>query len=259
MRRLLFTIVLLFFATAALPQKVQLGAYYLPQITSISNSISDKDDRIYENKLTFAGGGGLNLTYRFNSSGIQTGLLYVSHNQKFISEYFVNRRANSVATYEGKKRLDYLKVPLLFTYTYSPPSKKPSTVSFTTFAGPQLGYLLKADGAVMIYQHGPDSDFYDLPPASNSYYKKFIVDLVLGWGLNFRLNNHLAINTAIRADWSISDVENKGATTYDNQLSTYYFGDPDRKKSHNASLGLLLGINYTFGKDHLLSPSSKWN
>lgn len=240
----------------AFSQKTQVGVFYLPQITRISNSLSDKGDPIYRNKVTFAGGGGVSLTYWFKKNlGVQTGLMYVSHNQKFVSELRV--REDSTRTWKGKKRLDYLKLPLLLTYTYLLPIKRDSRVAFTMAGGTQLGYLLKGDGAIVVFQHHENFDYYDLPESGSSYYNRFIADLVFSVGLDFILTKNLAINTAVRADWSITDVENKSATHYNN-IPTYYSSDPNRRKGHNSSLGLLLGLTYSFGSDHLLNPTQRW-
>lgn len=240
----------------AFSQKTQVGGFYLPQITSISNSLSDKGDPIYKNKITFAGGGGVSLTYWFkNHLGVQTGLTYVSHNQKFVSSIRITD--DSIRTWKGKKRLDYLKVPLLLTFTNLLPYKRDSRIAFTMAGGVQLGYLLKGDGAIVIFQHYQYDDYYDLPESGSEYYSKFVADLVISVGLDFILTKNLAINTAVRADWSITDVENKNATHYNN-VPTYYYSDPNRRKGHNSSLGLLLGLTYSFGSDHLLNPSQKW-
>ncbi|MBX9850865.1 MAG: PorT family protein [Cytophagaceae bacterium] len=257
----LFTLSLFFIFYHGFSQ-VDLGFYYLPQKTTISNSISDKDDDIYQNKTTFAGGGGISFTYWINKQiGLQTGLMYISHNQKFVSKLFVRDSMGgpgSTKEVKGKKRLDYLKVPLLLTYKYNVSRK----FGVFMFAGPQFAYLLKGDGAIIIYQQYDDgqSDFYDLPPSSSDYYNKFLIDVALGGTLNFRLSSELSVNTGLRFDWSISDVENKDATTAygSEERPTYLFGDADRKKAHNSSIGILLGITYTFcGKNSLISPGGK--
>lgn len=260
MRTFILLLAAMFVASASLAQKIQIGAYYLPQKTSISNSLSDKGDPIYKNKITFAGGGGVNFTFWLKSIGIQTGLAYISHNQKFVSEYIEKNEPRVTHIVTGKKRLDYLKLPLFLTYSNIIPYKRDSRLSFTTFGGPQFGYLLKGAGAVVSFNHYEYSDFYDLPPSGSDFYNKYIIDLVIGAGLDFHVTKELTINTALRYDWSISDVENKSATTNfaGTTVPHYYLGDPDRNKSHNNSIGLLLGVTYAIGGDHLLNPSRKW-
>lgn len=257
MKALSLLLGIIFFSLNAFSQKTQIGFFYLPQKTSISNSLSDKGDPIYKNKVTFAGGGGISFTHFFKQKlGVQTGLMYVSHNQKFLSK--IKEGPDSIKTWKGKKRLDYLKVPLLLTYQSIIPIKRDSRVAFTMAGGLQFGYLLKGDGAIVIFKHYEGvNDYYDLPESGNSYYSKYIVDLVLSVGLDFMLNKSLTLNTALRADYSITDVENKDATHY-NGIPTYQYSDDNRKKAHNNSLGLLIGLTYTFNSDHLLNPSQRW-
>ena len=263
MRAISLCVLCAFFAVSNCYSQVDLGFSYLPQKTTISNSISDKNDDIYRNKTTFAGGGGISFTYWFNKQiGFQTGIIYVSHNQKFVSKLFVRDSMGgpgSTKEVKGKKRLDYLKVPLLLTYKYNVSRK----FGVSMFAGPQFAYLLKGDGAIIIYQQYDDgqSDFYDLPPSSSNYYNKLLIDIAAGGSFNFKLSPELSINTGLRFDWSISDVENKDATTAygSEERPTYFFGDPDRKKAHNSSIGILLGVTYTFcDKNFLISPGGKW-
>lgn len=241
---------------------VDVGVFYLPQITGITNSISDKSDPIYSNKLTFAGGAGVNLTYwKRPNIGYQIGLQYVSHNQKFVSELLeLEPHSNNhhYRTVTGKKRLDYIELPFLVVLNNK---LYRSRVSFQTFFGPQLAYLIKGDGAVMIYKHYSDaSDFYDLPVSSSKYYNKFLVEIVFGTGINVVLTPNVSLFGAIRGDFGLNDTENKSATANyrEGTRALYTFGDPNRQAAHNFSLGLQLGCQFHLGSDHLLMPTQKY-
>jgi hypothetical protein len=255
MKKLILTGAFLLSISLSFGQKT-LGVFYLPQRTSISNSINDKDDPIFQNKTTFGGGAGINITFWKNDVlGLQVGLMYISHNQKFISKYKDLSYADSMRTYKGKKRLDYLKLPIL-AVTSLPVSKQ---FNLFGYAGPQFAYLLKGDGAVVIYRHYGDgiSDFFDLPPSGSHFYKKFLVDMVLGGGFNLKLAPELSISASLRFDYSLTDVENKDAEAYEN-YPLYTYGDPERKKAHNSSLGLMLCFNYHLGcKADLIRPGGK--
>ena len=254
----LIGIVFAFVSFHSYGQKAQLGFFYLPQKTSISNSISDKDDPIYQNKTTFGGGAGINFTYWPSEyMGIQIGLMYISHNQKFISKYKdLAYNDDSMRTYKGKKRLDYLKVPLLLVSSV-PIGKK---MNLFGYAGPQFSYLLKGDGAIVIYKHHGDgiSDYFDLPPSGSNFYNKFLIEAVLGGGVAFNLTPELSVSASLRLDYSISDVENKDAVVYEDldlNYPLYTFGDEDRKKAHNSSIGIMLGFNYSLaGKYDMVRP-----
>jgi hypothetical protein len=259
MRKLVLVGILFFiFSFISYGQRAQLGFFYLPQKTSISNSISDKDDPIFQNKTTFGGGAGINFTYWTSEYlGIQIGLMYTSHNQKFVSKFKDLSYADSMRTYKGKKRLDYIKVPILLVSS-TPINKH---MSIYGYAGPQFSYLLKGDGAVVIYKHYGNgiSDYFDLPPSGSNFYNKFVLEAVVGGGFEFNLTSELSVSTSLRFDYSISDIENKDALAYgDVDRTLYTFGDSDRKKAHNSSLGIMLGFNYSLaGKHDLVRPGGR--
>ncbi|WMJ71683.1 porin family protein [Cytophagaceae bacterium ABcell3] len=231
---------------------MEIGAVYTPQVTSILTP--SHSHPIYQNRLTFAGAGGLTFSYNFNKNfGLQTGLLYSSHNQKFRSEI----REGDGGTFEstGKKRLDYLNLPLLVKLNF--PFAYKRRISTTVYFGPQIGYLLKGDGAVVVWRHFDNHDFYDLPESNSDYYNRFVLDGVAGFGFEYRVSRFITLHTSIRAEFSLTDIENKDMPYRENDLF-YYFGDPDRGSTHNLAIGIQFGVAYRFNPECLTCPSLRW-
>ncbi|MFN6946098.1 MAG: porin family protein [Cytophagaceae bacterium] len=250
MKRLLLLLSFLCFGISQVnaQDNIEIGLIYVPQVTSIINF--SHNDPIYQNRLTFAGATGLTFTYHFNNRfALQTGVLYNSHNQKFKSEI---PAGSETREWKGKKRLDYLKLPLVIKYSM-PIDRK---MSFHLYAGPQLSYLLKGEGGVVVWRNYGNSTYYDLPHSSNDHYARLTIDGVLGFGLDFRITRTLTVTGGIRSDFSFTDMENKKATYMDEPL--YYYGDPNRGSSHNFTVGFLMGISYRLGGKCLTCPSQKW-
>ncbi|MFL5730797.1 MAG: outer membrane beta-barrel protein, partial [Cytophagaceae bacterium] len=201
-----------------------------------------------------AGGAGLSFTYNFTDKiGLQFGALYTSHNQKWKS--VVNGGTPYEFTWKGKKRLDYFNIPVLLRYRY----RISPRIKSVFYGGAEGSYLIKAAGGLVVYQQASPggSDFYDLPNASNSYYNKFIVQAVAGWGLDFKISRRLTLNTAVRIEYALTDGANKKSTYLD--LPYYSFNGKDSFSSRNHAIGLLMGVSYKFmNSTDLVAPSSKW-
>lgn len=257
MKRSKLTLLLVLFCSLNAFSQSQIGAYYLPESTSILNTVPSSDP-IVKDRLTFAGGGGVNYTYNFSSKfAIQTGLQYTSHNQKFTSTYQEGGIDN---TYKGKKRLDYLTMPVLLKYSW----RLNSRISYTYSAGAQLSYLTKGAGAVVVYKHvAPGYDYFDLPPSSAADYNRFILAGVVAAGMDYRLDKRITLNAALRASYSLfTNVENTNAIyTYEGKGAAtplYSVGTPNPPKAHNLAIGLQMGLTYDIGNNSLVCPSDKW-
>ena len=226
----------------------ELGFYYLPENTHISTNNNDSN---LKNKFTLAGGGGISYTYNFSENiGIQIGGLYTSHNQKWTAHI-----SNSTSyDWKGKKRLDYLNIPLLLRYRYKISPK----VKSAFYLGAELSCLLRGAGGNVILKHNAGVDYFDLPSSSNNFYNKMICQAVTGWGLDFQINPKFTLNTAVRIEYSINDGANKKITYMDQPF--YNYSSPNNNfKSHNWAIGLLMGISYKLPtKTDIVCPSDKW-
>jgi hypothetical protein len=228
----------------------EIGVYYLPENTWIGTGVKNE---LLKNKITFAGGAGLSYTYNFlDKMGIQIGALYTSHNQKWKSE--VSKGTDYYFTWEGKKRLDYLNIPVLLRFR----SRIGPKIKSAFYGGLEASYMLKSGGGLVVYIDSPGgSDFYDLPASSNSYYKKMVVQMVTGWGLDFKVSKNLILNTALRLEFALTDAANQKSTY--NNAPFYSYNGQETFKSRNYAIGLLMGVSYKLQTgDDLVSPSSKW-
>ncbi len=102
----------------------------------------------------------------------------------------------------------------------------------------------------MVYQ---ENTYFDLPPTSpNIYYKKYSIDAVIGWSLEYAIRKNFDVFAAARVDYGINNVEQKGATY--NGIKIF-----DGGGSHQMTYGLHFGVNYVFHRpDHLLLPTNTW-
>lgn len=240
----------LLFLSVMVNAQNEMGAYLFPQWSSINNK--GNDEPIYQHIPTVsAGGGGFFVHYfeglkiskarvRFGYSkprlGLRLDLAYSAHNQKFKSEY---RVGEEIRTHFGKKRLDYLKLAVMAEYT-RPLNRHMNVV---IYGGPQLSYLLKADGGIVAYRRYSTFDYYDLPVADKAYFKTFLFDLTASIGVDYKVTKWVNIFAAIRGDWSVTGVENKNAEA--NGIGVYNLeGNDDRSNSHNTGLSLTVGVEY---------------
>jgi hypothetical protein len=253
MQNTLLSLVLLLFCSfySQAQRGSQIGLYLLPENTHIATNIHN--DPIYRNKLTFAGGGGITYTYGMTERlSVQLGLLYTAHNQKWAARIRVT--PDSTRPWKGKKRLDYLNLPILLKYN----TKMGKRMRSNFFGGVQLSYLLKGSGGLVIFRHDDSSDYFDLPVSHSNYYKPWIVQAVAGYGLDFHLARNWSLNTALRLEVSVVDGTNKSKIY---QTEPYDDLNPAIEKmqsSRNWALGLLVGVSYHFTSNHLLCPSQKW-
>ncbi len=255
MYRLLISAILLFCSSFfVLGQEI--GIYGFPQVTSIHNK-ENRNDEIYQHVPTMSGGAGIFIVHFFNGNrtgnrmrygftlkdskprfGIRGDLIYSAHNQKFKSRYRIP--GGKFGEHEGKKRLTYGK--LAVSAEYSMPIQR--HINFIVFAGPQLSYLIKADGGIVSWEKRSDHDFYDLPVADDSYWKKYLFDASLGFGLDFKYTKWFNFYVIARSDWSVSSVEDIGSF---GDLGAYNLeGNDSRKGSHNTTMAVAVGVEYKF-------------
>src|SRR6187402_1229378 len=198
-----FVCLLILFSTRLSIAQSKIGFVVFPQISSVSNS-AIRSDTVNKNLLTFSGGGGIVFTTKLlDKVSVQIGLLYSSQNQKIKSSY---HSSSLNIEHTGKKRFDYLKLPLLIRYSIPLGGK----TNFIPFAGIQLSYLLKYLGGMVIY----GKDFFDLPstPVNNNYYKKMVMDIPLGITIEYAISKRVELTVGFKLDYALTDVANRSAT-----------------------------------------------
>ncbi|MFL5730796.1 MAG: porin family protein [Cytophagaceae bacterium] len=213
-----------------------LSVNYLPQITSMRN----KDDaslygQLYQYRTTYDQAIGIQMLYNFSDhTGIGSGLLFSSEGQSFLSVY------NS-KEFPGKKRMDYLKVPVVISLNTNPDKK----LIFKLNGGIQLNYLLKADGPLVIISKS--SGLFDLQQANNSYFHKVLFAGTAGAGIDFRISEKIRLGFTARTDYAFTDAEKKSATYQypgGTPFEVYKLQNPDRPKTHNFVISQVWSVSY---------------
>lgn len=238
---LLFCATIIRFSAMA---QIEVGGVYFPSITAISTGDNDENPYV-DNKLTFAGGIGATFGYNFNENfAFTTGLLYASHNQRF--DAYATVGDSTWKIYTGKKRLDYLKVPLLLRYT----SSSQGALRYYGFAGPQVAFLLKGDGAIVTYEHYENNGmyFFDLPPASSSYYSPMLIEFSAGLGTEYQLAPDLYLQGALKFDVAFTNTEKKSGFEENYYKNTQH--TMDGHNTRNYSLNLMVGVVYRLPGAH---------
>ncbi|MCS6824524.1 MAG: PorT family protein [Cytophagaceae bacterium] len=242
---LLFQLLVLF-CTQSLQAQIKLGVTAFPQISMLPGIVPFKKDLVNKKNLpTPTWGAGIQFVADSRKSpwGIQTGVHYTAHNQTYVFNYKI---ADERHIHRGKKRFDYLEFPVLLRRS----GLIHKYVTSAWFAGAQFGYLLKYDGGLVVYD---ENNYFDLPPTRpNIFYKKYSVDLVLGWCLEHAISKHFDLFYGVKLDWGLNNVERRGVTYNGYQVF-------DAGGAHQVSLALQLGAYYVFHRrDHLLLPTNTW-
>jgi len=243
--RILYLIIILYIPVTASAQ-LKMGLVYFPQITSTSGFIPFKKDIVNNvNVPTFTSGGGLQFTYDsyYKPRGVQFGILYSSHNQRFVYRYSIS---GEQYVDPNKKLFDYIKFPLVyrkFGYVHK-------FVKSTFYIGPQFSYLIKYKGGIVVYD---EDRYYDLPPTTpNIYYKKYSIDAVIGYELAYAFHRDFDLFTSLRLDYGLNNIEKTGAT-YNNIKVFNGIG------AHQMALSLQIGVQYVIHReDHILLPTNSW-
>jgi hypothetical protein len=239
-------LVLTLFITLNTKAQLKIGADYSGQVTSTSSMIPFKqNDKNSVNLPTFTSGTGVLATYDSytKNRGIQLRIGYSSHNQKFIYRYQIGDQYN---TDPNKKLFDYLKFALVarkFGYISR-------YVKSVFFFGPQFDYLLQFKGGIVAYI---PKEYYDLPATSpNIYYKKYSIDAVVGYSLEYAIHKNFDVFASLRLDYGLNNIEQKGATSNGVQIF-------NGSGAHQITYALQFGGYYVFHrKDHLLLPGNSW-
>jgi hypothetical protein len=147
----------------------------------------------------------------------------------------------SIGSYvNGKTRLTYLKIPLIFQYNYLVKEKYRCFVSF----GPQVSILISTLGAIPVY--GQDSHFVDIVHPGGLY-KSFTLDgyLTLGGEVKLRGKTFLFIQGVL--DCSFTNVENKNYYELVSNNATYkvfQYANAKRPATNNIILGISTGLTF---------------
>jgi hypothetical protein len=236
-------ILLLWVSNLSLAQS-KIGLVVFPQISSLSNA-EIKEDSVTKNLLTLSGGAGITYTqYLSKKVSIQSGLFYSSQNQKFKSSY---HSADVSVEMKGKKRFDYLKIPVLFRYSIQAGEK----LNVVPFAGVQLSYLLKYDGGMIVY----GENYFDMPatPKGNDFYKKTVFDLPLGINIEYALSKKIELIIGGKIDYALTNAANNNAQYLGASITSY--GGISNQKQQAMTYGVNLGMSFSINKKEKRTPT----
>ncbi len=244
-------------------QKIRIGFRAIPTINGLLNS---QDVGNIQATPTAGVGAGVSIAYQISAHwGFEANVLFSLTGQNYdgrslFNDYFINFRVNQLLENYGRNvpssyqvSLTYLKFPLMATYT-STNTKGPI---FKAMLGPQIGYLIsasdKAEGRGISYTGTT------LTSATDRY-NSIDVALVIGAGADFRINKKLYLNTGLRLEFGLLDIERKGVfwtppsppgqsgsqvIPPESYYGNYYgVGNARSSATRTFSVGFVLGISY---------------
>ncbi|MCS7073495.1 MAG: PorT family protein [Bacteroidia bacterium] len=258
---------LLFSGVAVAQQGLHLSARIMPQGTMIINDDDmAADDRLNYVAPNFGFAFGFTAGYHFNDNlGAEIGVMYSGQKQKYKGE---DRTATSTTNSEWTTSLNYIKIPIAFTFNSNPDAN----VMFHGFIGPQIGILAggrmegtettkvgtvstevsqSAEGTTVKY----GSQQLDL---NGKIFNSTDFGIAFGLGPTFKLGDNLQLSASLRFDYSFSDHENKESAYtnpavvpnkfWENYRKGTYNKDNASAASRNATVGLMIGVTYVIGQ-----------
>jgi len=215
---------------------------------------------------------GFNMLYESESWwNVQTGLNYSTNLSKYKYGY-KNPISPGGSTFES--RLGYVNMPILVGCKYSPGFNENY---FYFNLGPNISFLtnyadiktVNITGINHISQSKiinntlyvidtKDGEVSKVNFKSDWKYRRLVLGVVAEAGIRFRLSKSLSAQIAIRADTSISHLDNLDAKNYP-YLEKYFWNnnrsgawggvfDQPRSKSYNVRAGLNLGLYYQWDR-----------
>ncbi len=188
-----------------------LGVRGIPQLSWMVNK-DDIDNSSYETQTKFGAGFGLAGGYNFTDhSGVELDALYSIEGKKY-----------KLGGTEYNQKLNYLKVPLMFTYATAP-----ATFRFIGKIGPQINILSVAEINPALVNGTKITDNKDA-------YNDFVFGAVASAGARYAITDMLSLEALLRYDISFTKVEN----------DSYKLFPAGRSNTYNMTAGLEIGLNY---------------
>ena len=160
----------------------------------VNKNVSDQGDDL-DFAATFGGQIGLNMQYYFKDNlGLNFGLLFTGHNQKYTGDYGTTPSSG----FEAKTKMRYLDIPFLLRMGGG---AKGAYFEF----GPQFGLLMSAQDE---YTAEPTNPY--LPNWSGidrkDDFKGSNIAFVLGFGVDIDASENVLITTGLRLGYGLGDV-----------------------------------------------------
>lgn len=249
MKKALLTVVVILAALSVQAQNVRVGLSGGVNSTWLMNkNVFDANDEL-DIAASFGGRFGIDAIYSFSEkAGISVGVNFLStHNQKYTGDDGNNN-------FDGKVKLNYLDIPLLFRLT--------STGGTYFEIGPQFSFLSKAEEEL-------ESDIsflnYSGKDVKNSF-NSTNVGLILGFGVDIDVTENIYITTGLRLGYGFSDVTKEydseaalpdagpfGTNSFPNYWAHYEDAGTENdsqfkyEKTSRVFGGLHIGVSYKFG------------
>ncbi len=224
---------------------LKLGFVALPQTTWMLNQqdIEAPQDE-FTFKTTYGMAAGPTFGYNFNDYfGFRLNALYSAQGQRYTS---INANEDLVT---HTRRLNYLKTPLFVSVNTGTEFRK---FVFSFAAGYQANFLIGARYSNDDQSYTPDQGLFDNVtdyPTTYNRYSWIDHGPVVDFGLDIKLTYSVFANIHLRADYSITDAEDKNASYkfWTNGIPedvTFY--PTDRGMTNNLNAGVAFGLTYTF-------------
>lgn len=264
----------LMLATTPVNAQIRLGVRIIPQLSSLQNS-QDSDQPNFSPQSTAGFGVGASIGYQFSERlGFNLDVLFFQQGQAYqrrlptlqASDLFDNLGVTSLtpgSLYDEQIFLNGVKLPLLLTWS----SKNNPNAIFRGYLGPQLSII--GGGTVRrTFANDPETndDNIDYGPfedrALDVAFSRFAgleVGIVGGAGYDFRITETLYLNTSLRIEYGLTDIDNKAAawvpdnftpsldgTVTNVKFYDHYYGPNLARTQPTRQLvvGFVLGVTY---------------
>ena len=197
----------------------QQGIYFSlntsPQNSWLFNS-DDFDNDDFDYKATISAAFGLGAGYNFTDNiGIGMNILYSFQGQK-----------NEINSTETITSLEYLKIPVFFSYTYN----INENLGLEAKIGPHLSFLSNARLL--------DEDRDEIDDDITDVYNDVTFGAVVGIGTQYLISDNVGLFGNIRYDIDFTNAEDEDFSGFINS----------RETTLNSTLGLQVGIRYFLGQ-----------
>jgi len=236
-------------------QNIELGFRYEPEFSTLINKNDANAGPALEyashfTYINFGIGGVLNFN---NTVGLAIDVLWSREGQNYTGNFgggvpdqatyssvvltqAALNHLDIVGNYVAKSELNFIKLPIMLSLT----SDNTKPMFFTLLVGPQINFLYDVAQEV----NHTDEDYPNSSITPTNLYKSVTFDGVLALGAGYNLTSHCVLSARFRFDYGFEDVENKDVMVSYYGASPVHFYSSDRQPTHNATVGLLIGVDF---------------
>ncbi len=201
-----------------------IGIQATPQTSWLLNK-DDQNNGNFEYLQTYNSSFGVSGMYLFsNGGGVGLDALYSMQGQSY-----------KISGVERFKRTDYLKIPLMFVYSYN----VSESIDLIGKIGPQAGILMDAKLQ--------DKDGNNIISNQKSAYEDLNIGAVAVAGVGIKLAENFYLDALLRYDYDFTNAENTNMNAHINDgplITNGGTGSPSRANTLNSTAGLTIGVRY---------------